>query len=246
MKKLIKSAAAYFGIRISRMRLPWVIEDPLKAMQHLLKDSSHLVIFDVGAHHGHVALKFRELFPKAKIYAFEPFPESYDHLVRNTESDPDIYTFPFGLSDVAGARAFQSNANSATNSLLPTSEGGAETWAPGLLETKNVVEASFETVDSVVAMTKVPQIDILKIDTQGAETLVMAGASLSLERKLIGMVYSEFILQPTYVGQKRFDVALSKFYDSGFDLYNVYNLSHTQEGRLRQLDAIFTRQPSPT
>ena len=73
----------------------------------------------------------------------------------------------------------------------------------------------------------------------------MAGAAETCRRELIRLVYSEIIIQPTYKGQKRFDQFLGSFYDSGFDLYHFYNLSFSNEGRLRQVDAIFTRNERP-
>jgi len=69
----------------------------------------------------------------------------------------------------------------------------------------------------------------------------MSGASGACGRGIIGLVYSEIITQPTYRGQKRFDKALAPFYDSGFDLYNCYHGTCTSDGRLRAVDAIFTK-----
>jgi len=241
IKRMVAILANRMGYRISRVALAY--ENPFLAMQHLLVRVEQPIIFDVGAHFGQVSRTFRECFPTSMVYAFEPFRESFAKLQGYTSSDANIKAFNFGLSDQGGMRDFHSNLSSATNSLFATDEqGGPQTWGAGLLKTTELVQAEFRTIDSVVASLQIPRIDILKLDVQGAESLVMAGAAEICRRGLIRLVYSEIIIQPAYKGQKRLDECLGSFYDSGFDLYNFYNFDRSNEGRLRQVYAIFTRQ----
>lgn len=217
-----------------------VPDNPFLAMQRLTA-APDPIIFDVGAYDGHVSLVFRRLFPTATIYSFEPFINSFRQVWVSTAADPKIHAFNFGLSNISGRSPFHANTRPETNSLFSTDAAGPRTWAAGILETNDVAEAEFKTIDSVMTELEIPRIDILKLDVQGAEYLVMEGAGAACERGLINLVYSEIITQPTYVHQKRFDEALSVFYEKGFDLYQIYNPSVTDEGRLRQVDAIFTR-----
>ncbi len=241
MKQRIQKLAHRFGYHISRVTPPSPAENAFAEMKRLCEVIAEPVIFDVGAHHGQTARAFRGLFPRSQIYCFEPFPESFRILEVNTAADERVTICSFGLSDRVGEFPFHSNASSATNSLLSTDELGSRNWGKGLLETEVVVRAQFKTIDSVLEEFALPQIDILKLDVQGAEHLVMKGASRACTEGRIRLVYSEIITQPTYLGQKRFDESLSVFYDNGFDLHGIYNLSRTSEGRLRQLDAIFCR-----
>jgi len=208
-------------------------------MQHLLREVKEPIIFDVGAWHGHVSLMFRKIFPRSTVYAFEPFEESFKILKANTASDRSIKTFNFGLSNQEGIFTFHSNAMSGTNSLLATDE--SQTWGKRYLETKEIIQAQFKTLDSVVETMGVSRIDLLKMDVQGAEPLVIEGASGACIQGIIRVIYSEIITLPTYRGQKRFDEALASLYNGGFDLYNIYNMGITNEGRLHQVDVIFTR-----
>jgi len=258
MKKGIQQLLASFGYRISRLPAPAydedsitairedsitaMREDPFTAMQHLLIGIKQPIIFDVGAHHGHISRHFRSLFPTSTVYSFEPFQDSFEQLKANTASDQGIKVFNFGLGDRNGTQSFNSNSSSATNSLLATDELGSLTWGSGLLETKTIVQAEFRTLDSVLEAMRIPRIDILKLDVQGAEPLVMEGALSACRTGAISLVYSEIIIQPTYKGQKRFDESLAAFYRNGFDLYNIYNMCYTAEGRLCQVDATFTKQ----
>ena len=245
IKGIIKTLANKCGYRISRLPVSSPVDNPFTAMQRLLNGVAEPIIFDVGAHHGYVSRTFRELFPTATIYAFEPFEASFEQLKENTASDPRTHVFNYGLSDRDGVQSFHSNPVSVTNSLLSTDESGAQTWGTGFLETQRIVQAQFKTIDSVVATMRIPRIDILKLDVQGAEYLVITGASAVCNRGAIRLIYSEIITQPTYNKQKRFDEALALFYKNSFDLYNFYNMSFTDEGRLRQVDAIFTKNQQP-
>ena len=240
MKRIIQRLAARFGCKISK--LPQTsMQDPFAAMKKLLENRDSPVVFDVGAHHGKTAMLFRRLFPASTVYAFEPFKESFDELIQNTSSDPGITAFNYGLSDRDGIQAFNSNVNSQTNSLLSSDPSGHQTWGKGFLETNKTLSAEFKTLDSVLETISVPVIDILKIDVQGAEHLVMNGAVQACRQGRIQLVYSEIITQPTYSGQQRLDETLASFYNRGFDLYNIYNMDFTGDGRLRQMDVIFTR-----
>jgi FkbM family methyltransferase len=230
------------GWQMVRLHHPARIDDPFQVMKHLLQGRSDPIIFDVGAHHGQTANLFAKLFPDARIFAFEPFPESYQVLQTNTQANSRIHTFNYGLSDFEGMQKFHSNSFSQTNSLFATDEAASTTWDHGILETKAVVDARFRTLDSVVRELELPRIDLLKMDVQGAEHLVLKGAEECCAKKLILLVFSEIITQPTYQGQLRFDHALAALYDRGFDLYHLFELGRDNKGYLRNLDALFVRK----
>jgi FkbM family methyltransferase len=241
MRKLVQRLANRFGYRIRRVTEATAASDPFLAMRQLLEDVDRPVIFDVGAHRGRVALGFRALFPDARIYAFEPFAESF-HALEETVRGAGITALPFGLSDRSGTQMLHANALSATNSLLATDPRGATAWGPGVLDTKEVVPAEFRTIDRTMNDLQLERIDLLKLDVQGAETRVMAGAEQACRDGRIRLVYSEIITKPTYEGQPSLDEALRSFAGHGFDLHNIYNLNSTPGGALRQVDAIFTRR----
>jgi len=240
LKSAINGILGTIGYRVTRASH---LEDPFLAMQRMLKGVEQPVIYDVGAHVGHTSRRFRELFPASQVHAFEPFRESFAQLEEYARGDPSVAAHEFGLGDSDGPRDFHSNPSSETNSLLATDERGPRTWRSGLLETREIVSAQFKTLDGVVSSLGTERISILKLDVQGAESLVMAGAAETCRRGKIDLIYSEIIVQPTYVGQKRLDECLAVFYKSGFDLYDFYNHMRSPEGVLIQVDAIFIRNP---
>jgi FkbM family methyltransferase len=241
IKNAVTKIAGAMGYRVTRTNHS--VDDAFHVMQRLMKGVTAPVIFDVGAHVGHTSRKFREICSSSKVYAFEPFHASFAKLDECSRTDPSIISNNFGLGDGNGTRDFRSNGNSETNSLLATDERGSRTWRTGVLETREIVRAEFRTLDSMVSSSGLQKIDILKLDVQGAESLVMAGAAETCKRRMIDVIYTEIIIQPTYVGQKRLDECLSIFYGHGFDLHDFYNHIRSPEGRLIQVDAIFVKNP---
>lgn len=245
MKQLIGKVLAMLGLGVYRLHKKYkfgtLVYDYAFEMQRSLTHTgpAEVVVLDVGAFVGETALKYNTLFPGSSIYAFEPFPDSYAQLAKNTAAHRNIITVNKGVADREGSSKFNSNSFAPTNSLLSTHKSSGEVWGSGLLETATTIDIELTTIDSFVAANKISRIDVLKMDVQGAEYLVLRGAENSLQQGVIKMIYTEIITMPTYEGQLDFDEILRLMKSYGFILFNLYNWSITKEGQLRQVDAIF-------
>ncbi|MEM1318954.1 MAG: FkbM family methyltransferase [Bacteroidota bacterium] len=237
MKVLINKVLGQVGYRIERKRKQDDIV--LVKLKKLTKNSGPLTIFDVGAYLGETAIKFSKAFsPQSKIYAFEPFLETYEILQKNIAAYPNIKSVNIGLADSDGTAAFNSNRFAATNSLLSTSAEGIKNWGVGLMETQQQIEIPVRTIDSLMEEQGVEQIDILKMDAQGAEYKVLKGAEQAMAAGKIKLIYTEMIIMPTYEAQKGLDEMLPMMKAYGYTLYDLY-LSYNPEGQLRFTDGIF-------
>lgn len=244
MKKRLNKLLSKFGYKISKIGpqsdANCIKEKSFQIQKQLINDSiEELIIFDVGAYVGSVAKIYTKLFPRSKIYCFEPFPDSFLKLKENTSLNKNIYTFNYGFSDEEGITSFQVNSSSPTNSLLKTSALSGNFWSQDLLKTINSVDVKMRTLDNFINDHKIEKIDILKLDVQGAEFMVLKGALESLEKRIVKMIYTEIITLPTYEGQKHFDEILNLMRNLRYELYDFYNYSYTPKGQLRQVDAIF-------
>ena len=247
MKKNIKKLFAQMGLRIEKINnnsesVDVDFSNAFEMQKYLTKKTNEdVVIFDIGAFNGNTALLYMKLFPLSKIYSFEPFPESFSELVKNTSTYKDIIPINKGVGEQEGVSNFNSNSFSPTNSILNTHPSGSKVWGNGLLDTSETIEVELTTIDSFVNTHGIKNIDILKIDVQGAEYKVIKGAKETLKKGIIKIIYTEIITLPTYEGQLDFDEMISLMKSFGFKLYNFYNLSLTTEGELRQVDAIFIK-----
>ncbi len=218
--------------------------DAFSEQQRLLEAYPPSVIFDVGAHHGETARIYRELFPTARIYCFEPFAESFAALAAALPRLPGVQAFKLALADRVGSTILHANELSATNSLLPTAPTAATVW-PGQVVTRKQVQVPTTTLDAFCREQGIETIDVLKVDVQGAEPLVFQGGAQMLRSGRVRLVYTEILTLPTYTGQLEFHEFLGMLNGFGFALFNLFNPSTTAAGQLRQVDAIFVPAGEP-
>ena len=242
LKSMVRRFLLQAGYRVGRLSTPPEHRNAFDDLQYICRNVQNPVVFDVGAHHGHVSRCFRNLFPSSRVFAFEPFLPSYEVLRRNTDGDSGVKPFNCGLSNTAGRQPLCSNIDAGTNSLLETDPQSVAVWGSGVIETVDHIEAEFETLDNVRLREAISAINLLKMDVQGAEHLVLEGGRRAIEAARINVIYSEIITLPAYQSQKSFSEALRGFELAGFRVYGLYNPSLTNKGMLRQLDAIFVHE----
>jgi FkbM family methyltransferase len=242
-KNLVKSVLDRLGYRISRIDTPPQHRNAYRDLQYLLRNEDNPVIFDVGAYRGEVARDFRRLFPKGRIHAFEPNQKAFTFLRENMSSDPNCQVHCCGLADTRGKAEFHINKDAATSSLasLEKTSNVKERWSWNGLEPADIIEVDLETVDNILESLSIRQIDLLKMDVQGAESRVLAGAARAIEESRINVIYTEVLVEPAYVGQHSIGDLLKTFSDYGFEIFNMYNFMSTSAGKLLQFDAIFCK-----
>jgi fibrillarin-like rRNA methylase len=79
---------------------------PFKYFDRFFTKNDQLICLDIGASVGHTASHFNNLFPNAKIYAFEPTPDSFKQLQTMHCDNKNINCFQLALSDSEGENDF--------------------------------------------------------------------------------------------------------------------------------------------
>jgi FkbM family methyltransferase len=143
-------------------------------------------IMDVGANRGQSALLFRTLFPNARILSFEPHPDTYAKLQANIAQSPNVQAFNLALGDSAGEVDFFEYDNPLINSRVADAA-----YAQRKGFTPRVINVTQRTIDDFSTAHGLDRIDFLKIDTEGFERSVLAGATGMLTRSAIGFVSCE-------------------------------------------------------
>jgi FkbM family methyltransferase len=132
------------------------------------------VIFDVGANMGVTSAILASRLPHATIYSFEPDPEPFSYLTETMRLNGFGHCQPIHIALGArpGELSFLHNTDSSGASHLVTDEtlGGGN----------RVVQVS--TVDLEMHRLGVSQLHLIKIDVEGFETDVLAGAGETLRR----------------------------------------------------------------
>ena len=136
------------------------------------------VCLDVGANIGLYSLGLSHLAPEGRVYAFEPSPGTYGHLQANVETNgaANVEAFNLAVSDTTGTVRFHDfsffsagSFSSDKGSLLSSESYGSQAF-----------EAATTTVDDFVADQGIDRVDLIKVDVEGAELSVLAGAEKTL------------------------------------------------------------------
>ena len=174
LKKLIHSTLRRYGYAITRPTYG-IHDDAFDAQRFLLGQRDVRVIFDVGSNLGQTALKYTATFPASVIYAFEPDRNAYADLARRTAGVAMIKPRNLAVSAESGTATLHVNVRSSTNSLFETSSQAGRFVAAELMEERSTVEVKTVTLADFCKDERIDQVDILKVDVQGAELMVLQG-----------------------------------------------------------------------
>jgi FkbM family methyltransferase len=205
------------------------------------KDQPTLI--DVGAHYGETANDFRKLFPRSRIHAFEPDPNSFKQLFANCHDDTSISLNQSACSDINGISEFFQNSADATNSLLPLIKGEVNDFGVAIQE-HSKVDVNTIKLSDYCETHKIDYIDLLKIDVQGSELRVLQGIESYLKEKRIGLVFFEIIVFQTYQSQQTLEEYFAYMASLDYQVMNIYNCFYRNR-RMMQLDVLFAPRTSP-
>jgi len=216
---------------------PLNIDDPFLFQKLLFAGEKHMVVFDVGAYVGDITAAYAKILPQATIYCFEPFPNSFKELSRLAKSK-NIKTYQIALSNQKGKAKFLVNTDRSCNSMFPRPTTGAKYYSES---SQNIgqIEVKTQALDTFCETEVINDIDILKLDVEGAELKVLKGATRKLTEKRIKLIFTEVMFVAHYEGGCLFHEVsdfLSRYH---YTLYNLYDLKRARNGRLRWGNAIF-------
>jgi FkbM family methyltransferase len=236
-RRRVKSGLAAVGIRVGPQ---W--NDPHWRRGEILRRYGVTLVLDVGANIGQYALGLRrDGGYRGRILSFEPISAVYEALVRATANDPKWECVPLALSDQDGTAEITVASTSDSSSFLCFKDTSLSA-APGAFP---VATESVQTarLDSLSPLTPADVV-LLKLDVQGFEPRVLAGADATLAR--ISLLECELVFEHLYEGQPTFREMVELIDDLGFRPISVApgNVNY-RTASLAYVDMIFAR-PSPT
>lgn len=184
--------------------------------------------FDVGANVGEWALRTLGVAPAdAAVHCFEIAPPTYTKLQSVLGNDPRVRLNPFGLADRVGAIDIEYYPSDDT---VTTAVRGMQIHG----DKPEVIAARAITGDQYCEDNEINQIDMLKIDTEGAEPAVIRGFEGMLAKGAVGCmqfeyglanIYTRFLLLDYYEYLRQRDFVIGKVYLDGvyFKDYHPYD-----------------------
>lgn len=144
----------------------------VRIMKRKLNMQSNCI--DVGVLDGEILDKFLKISPEGKHFGFEPIPEKYEKLQKKYSKKPKVSIINAALSNENGRTSF----NYVTSN--PSYSGIRKRRYDRPDEQDTSIEVNLRTLDSF--LDELPEISMIKIDVEGAEYLVMEGATNLLKR----------------------------------------------------------------
>lgn len=188
---------------------------------------------DVGAHAGGWATETRAVY-RGPLISFEPQPGPFKELEAKAAADPrwDCHQIALGsAADHLGINV--AAAGDVMSSLLTPTAYYSDAVADGTI--RRTVQVPVERLDSF----DLPDQLYLKADVQGYEMEVLNGADGVLPS--VKAIEIELSLVPLYEGQPLMAEMLLHLERLGFTAIAFEPLFWRPDGRLLQLDGIFTR-----
>jgi FkbM family methyltransferase len=234
-KDVLRSLAKAFGFEVRKTS---VYTSP-KLRHHLLLSQLHIdLVVDVGANTGQFAHQCRAAGYKGEIISFEPSAAAHASLLQCAAPDPlwnVADRMALGASD--GEIEINIAANSYSSSILPMLDSHLSA-APASRYLHNE-KVPLRRLDNVLL--PAGRNIFLKLDVQGYEPQVLAGASQLLAHTLA--VQLEMSLVPLYEGEVLMPEICTAMTGSGFELWDFEpSFRNPTTGRLLQVDGIFTRR----
>jgi FkbM family methyltransferase len=202
------------------------------------KPSEVQVLVDVGAHDGWYAKRAALYFPLQRSILIEPLPANAVGL-RKLDL-PGLKVVEAAMSDKKGRAKFTVSHTAQASSLLEMSPGMTEAYQLDM-SCQEEIEVTVGTLDALCEEEKIAHIDLLKIDVQGAEKLLLAGAKHTLRRTKYLQI--EMLFVEHYRGCALFHELDELCRAAGFELHRLGDFSNDSNGRLLQGDAIY-RNPA--
>ncbi len=238
IKKHLKSALQGAGFDLRRYNPAY---SPDAQIAGLLDRLGIDMVFDIGANIGQHARELRRMGYAGDIVSFEPLTSAHTALTAAASGDARWTVAPRGAIGAEDAQTVINIAgNSVSSSVLDMLDRHADAAPDSRYTGQEAVEIA--RLDSVSPRYIGPATRLfLKIDTQGFEAAVLAGAPATLART--SGIQIELSLMPLYAGQALFEAVVAQLRAAGFDIWTLWpGFADAATGRMLQVDALFVRR----
>lgn len=162
------------------------------------------IVIDAGAYVGAYAIKAANMVGgKGIVIAIEPEPRNISYLKRNVSQSKNIKVVESALSDYKGiGTLYISNASPCHTLTFKHSDS---------------VEVEIDTLDNIVAQLKLPHVDFIKMDIEGANLVALEGAKEVLKRREVKLAIAAYHLQTN--GQAELPSIIAFLENLGFEIH---------------------------
>ena len=199
-------------------------------------------VLDVGANKGQYGLMLRSVGYKGYIVSFEPAAEPFQVLERVAKRDPKWTVHQWALGSQPATAAMHVMRSSEFSSLLTPTDYSVRRFqrsAPVDHEEQVKVRRLDQILPAVIRHVRDPRL-FLKVDTQGYDLEVIAGAGRALER--MRGLQSEISVVPLYERAPDMFQSLPAYRSRGFELSGLFPVVYDPDAdRVLEYDCVMVR-----
>lgn len=231
IKTILQKIVNSFGYKISKNK-----KNKFKNFDLILKkilNFNNVNIIDIGANKGQTIERFKKIFNKPKIYAFEPTNNLTKLLEKKYANDQNVKIFNQAVGNKHGKTIFYNYLNNELNSIYKIKDSHHKKF--------KTTQCKITTVDHFCLKHKLKKIDILKIDTQGNEKKILEGAKKSLKNGVFKVIELEIILGEYYNVNNSFSDIEQNLGINNYRLLAVDRLINFFSNKYMYFNAIYIR-----
>lgn len=179
------------------------------------------VIFDIGSCHCLESVEFSKVYTKAKIFAFEANPTSYEVCLNNTKDISSITVVNQAVNNYDGLCKFYPMDKEKTVTTWEDGNQGASSLylANGAYDhiekyVQYEIEMPCTRIDTYCEKNNIARIDAIWMDLQGAELKALESMGSVLDT--VQVIHTELEMNPMYEGQCLFKDVNVFLQDKGF------------------------------
>lgn len=213
------------------------LHHPMAREAKLLKTYNIDMVLDIGANTGQYAQELRALGYEGHIVCFEPMQIAFAQLNQWAKTDNKVTAVNTAIGESDGEIVFNIAGNSTSSSVLEMLPSHTDAVPESI--TKNKETVTITRLDTLFDQyCKAHHKILLKIDTQGYEMSVLAGAESSLKK--IQALQLEMSFVPLYEGQALFHEVYNYVLQKDFQIVDINPMFiHPETGEVLQVDAMF-------
>jgi FkbM family methyltransferase len=174
------------------------------------------VIIDCGACDGTDSIELARIFPHASIHSFEPVPQVFNALTRNTRKYRNVHCYQMALSNATGkANMHISSGASYGSSSLLAPKTHLNDHPTVFFE--NTIEVNTITLDDWADSQHLSRVDFLWLDMQGFEYEMLRASNRIIDT--IKAIHTEVSVKETYEQVKLYPAFRQWAEEKGFRVF---------------------------
>ena len=256
LRKLIKKILSSRGYEVYRK--DFYDFNDLRVLGHLFPNNKDMTIIDAGGNTGQTVNRFKSFWPNSMVHSFEPDPDVFLELDKNTRDLTGVIANNTGLGDEVTVKSFHKMQDSGSSSFIPVNK---ESRTYQIMQSDcnlkhhnktalrasedQVIKCSITTLDEYCRKNKISKIDLLKMDVQGYEPNILRGAKEILKNNSVDAILTEIMFTDYYSERGSFNDIEKEIHSYGYVLYDIPYLARVpNENRQRIffVDAIYIKE----